>query len=93
MVQALQLKIKGMTCAACAQASERAVKKLPGVEEAAVNFTTEKLLVKFEAGTLTDRRDQDGRRQGGLRGGRRSRGQRPRHPHRRHDLRRVREDD
>ncbi len=53
MVQALQLKIKGMTCAACAQASERAVKKLPGVEEAAVNFTTEKLLVKFEAGKLT----------------------------------------
>ena len=53
MVQALQLQIKGMTCAACAQASERAVKKLPGVEEAAVNFTTEKLLVKFENGKLT----------------------------------------
>ena len=53
MVQALQLQIKGMTCAACAQASERAVKKLPGVEEAAVNFTTEKLLVKFEDGRLT----------------------------------------
>jgi Cu+-exporting ATPase len=41
-----------MTCAACAQASERAVKKLPGVEEAAVNFTTEKLTVKFEDGKL-----------------------------------------
>jgi P-type Cu+ transporter len=53
VVQALQLQIKGMTCAACAQASERAVKKLPGVEEAAVNFTTEKLLVKFENGRLT----------------------------------------
>jgi Cu+-exporting ATPase len=53
MVQALQLKIKGMTCAACAQASERAVKKLPGVEEAAVNFSTEKLLVKFDKGKLT----------------------------------------
>jgi Cu+-exporting ATPase len=53
MVQALQLQIKGMTCAACAQASERAVKKLPGVEEAAVNFSTEKLLVKFEDGKLT----------------------------------------
>jgi P-type Cu+ transporter len=52
-MQALQLKINGMTCAACAQASERAVKKLPGVEEAAVNFTTEKLLVKFEEGRLT----------------------------------------
>jgi Cu+-exporting ATPase len=53
MVQALQLKIRGMTCAACAQASERAVKKLPGVAEAAVNFSTEKLLVKFEDGKLT----------------------------------------
>jgi Cu+-exporting ATPase len=42
-----------MTCAACAAASERAVKKLPGVEEAAVNFATEKLLVKFEDGKLT----------------------------------------
>jgi len=53
MVQALQLKINGMTCAACAAASERAVKKLPGVAEAAVNFSTEKLLVKFEEGALS----------------------------------------
>jgi Cu+-exporting ATPase len=47
------LKINGMTCAACAAASERAVKKLAGVKEAAVNFATEKLLVKFEDGKLT----------------------------------------
>ncbi len=54
MVKAVQLKIPGMTCAACAcaSASERAVRKLPGVAEAAVNFTTEKLLVKFEDGVL-----------------------------------------
>ena len=52
MRQSVQLKINGMTCAACAAASERAVKKLPGVEEAAVNFSTEKLLVKFEDGEL-----------------------------------------
>lgn len=37
-----------MTCAACAQASERAVKKLSGIIEASVNFSTEKLAVKFE---------------------------------------------
>jgi Cu+-exporting ATPase len=48
MVKTAHLKINGMSCAACAQASERAVKKLAGVEEAAVNFATEKLLVKFE---------------------------------------------
>jgi Cu+-exporting ATPase len=53
MVTATQLKINGMTCAACAQASERAVKKLPGVTEASVNFSTEKLLVKFESESLS----------------------------------------
>ncbi len=52
MIKTAQLRINGMTCAACAQASERAVKKLPGIEEAAVNYTTEKLLVKFEDGTM-----------------------------------------
>jgi P-type Cu+ transporter len=53
VVRTTLLKINGMTCAACAQASERAVRKLAGVEEAAVNFATEKLLVKFEEGKLS----------------------------------------
>ena len=53
MVRTENLKINGMTCAACAQASERAVRKLAGVDEAAVNFATEKLHVKFEDGKLT----------------------------------------
>ncbi|HTX72608.1 MAG TPA: heavy metal translocating P-type ATPase [Rectinemataceae bacterium] len=53
MVRAVQLKINGMTCTACAQASERAVKKLPGISEAAVNFATEKLSVTFEDGELS----------------------------------------
>jgi Cu+-exporting ATPase len=52
MIKTAQLRIQGMTCAACAQASERAVKKLAGIEEAAVNFSTEKLLVRFEDGKL-----------------------------------------
>jgi len=42
------LKIIGMTCAACAKASERAVKKLDGVVEANVNFATEKMVVQYE---------------------------------------------
>lgn len=42
------LKIIGMTCAACAKAAERAVKKLDGVSEASVNFTTEKMVVQFD---------------------------------------------
>ncbi|KZL92895.1 heavy metal translocating P-type ATPase [Clostridium magnum] len=43
------LKIEGMTCASCAKAVERASKKIDGVNEANVNFATEKLTVSFEA--------------------------------------------
>ena len=42
------LKIEGMTCAACAKAVERISKKLPGVEEANVNFATEKLNITYD---------------------------------------------
>jgi len=52
MVQTLRYKINGMTCAACARASERAVQKLAGVEEATVNFATEKLQVRFDDAAL-----------------------------------------
>lgn len=41
-------KIEGMTCAACAKAVERASKKLQGVNEANVNFATEKLKINFD---------------------------------------------
>ncbi|BDR66472.1 copper-translocating P-type ATPase [Clostridium tetani] len=39
--------IEGMTCSACAKAVERSVKKLEGVEEASVNFASEKLKVDY----------------------------------------------
>lgn len=42
------LKIEGMTCAACAKNIERVSKKLPGVEEASVNFATEKLNINYD---------------------------------------------
>ena len=51
-MQSIKLRINGMTCAACAQASERAVKKLPGIAEASVNFSTEKLSVTFDDASL-----------------------------------------
>jgi Cu+-exporting ATPase len=41
-------KIQGMSCAACARAAERAVKKLDGVIEANVNFATEKLTCTYD---------------------------------------------
>jgi P-type Cu+ transporter len=42
------LKLEGMTCAACAKAVERAVRKLDGVAEANVNYASEKLNISFE---------------------------------------------
>jgi len=41
----LTLTVKGMTCAACATAVEKAVKKVDAVSDASVNFLNEKLVV------------------------------------------------
>jgi Cu+-exporting ATPase len=46
------LKIEGMTCTSCAKAVERAVRKLQGVEDANVNFATEKLSIRYEPSLL-----------------------------------------
>jgi len=42
------IPIGGMTCAACAQRVEKAVKKLDGVESVAVNLATEKATVSYD---------------------------------------------
>ncbi len=47
------LKIQGMTCASCAQAVEKATKKLSGVTDANVNFATEKLNISFDETKLS----------------------------------------
>ncbi|MBI4359021.1 MAG: heavy metal translocating P-type ATPase [Candidatus Nealsonbacteria bacterium] len=41
-------KIKGMDCASCASTIERAIKKLPGIKFAEVNFASESLLLEFD---------------------------------------------
>lgn len=46
-------KLQGMTCAACGQRIEKSVSKLEGVQNATVNFATEKLFVKFDEATLS----------------------------------------
>jgi P-type Cu+ transporter len=46
------LSIGGMTCAACSARVERALRKLEGVESAAVNLATEKATVVFDPQTL-----------------------------------------
>lgn len=40
--------IEGMTCASCAQAVEKNVNKLPGMESAVVNLATEKMSVTYD---------------------------------------------
>jgi len=44
----IEIPIKGMTCSACAQAIERALKKVEGVKEASVNLLTEKAIIIAE---------------------------------------------
>lgn len=46
------IPIGGMTCAACAQRVEKAVKKLEGVTSVSVNFATEKATVVYEPQTV-----------------------------------------
>lgn len=43
----VDLPITGMTCAACARRIERRLKKIPGVQNAGVNFATERATVLF----------------------------------------------
>ncbi|MDR2400861.1 MAG: heavy metal translocating P-type ATPase [Deferribacteraceae bacterium] len=47
------LNIGGMTCAACANAVERSVKKVDGVSFAVVNFASEKLTVRYDEDITT----------------------------------------
>lgn len=47
-------KITGMTCSACAARIERAMKKLDGVDEAAVNFAAEKLYITYNEENLSE---------------------------------------
>lgn len=47
--------IEGMTCATCALTVENAVKKLPGVNKASVNLTTEKLSIDYQSETVNQK--------------------------------------
>lgn len=48
-----ELKISGMTCAACAARIEKKLQGLPGVYNATVNFAAEKAVIDFNANELT----------------------------------------
>lgn len=51
--------IEGMSCATCAQTVEKATKKLPGVQESNVNLATEKMHIRYDEASLTDKDIQD----------------------------------
>ena len=40
------LNVDGMTCASCVGRVERALKAVPGIEEASVNLATQQALIK-----------------------------------------------
>ena len=50
--QSITLPISGMTCANCAMNIERSVRKLPGVEDADVNYAAERAEVTYDAAKL-----------------------------------------
>jgi Cu+-exporting ATPase len=47
IIKKTDLKISGMTCAACANKIEKKLSSLPGVKNAVVNFATEKATVEY----------------------------------------------
>ncbi|HBQ86894.1 MAG TPA: heavy metal translocating P-type ATPase, partial [Syntrophomonas sp.] len=44
----VELKITGMSCAACSAKIEKSLNKMDGVDQAAVNLTTERARVKYD---------------------------------------------
>jgi len=51
--EAVSLPVTGMTCAACAANIERALKRLPGLQEAGVNYATNRATVAFDPSVLS----------------------------------------
>jgi Cu+-exporting ATPase len=46
--QQIELPITGMTCASCVRRMEKALTKVPGVQEASVNLATEQAAVRYD---------------------------------------------
>ena len=50
----IKLSLKGLDCAHCAAKMEEAIKKIPGVTDAVMNFMTQKLTLEIEDGVNMD---------------------------------------
>jgi len=49
----VELAIEGMTCASCVRRVERALSRVPGVQEASVNLASERALVRYDPHTTS----------------------------------------
>lgn len=52
-IKKIEMKVGGMSCAACAKAVERVTKKLDGVKESNVNIATEKAFISYDANKVS----------------------------------------
>ena len=52
-IEKIEMKVGGMSCAACAKAVERVTKKLDGVKESNVNIATEKAVISYDANKVS----------------------------------------
>lgn len=57
--KSLRFGVRGMTCANCSSRVERKLRKLAGVESAAVNLATEKAAVRFDTSQLSSQKILD----------------------------------
>ncbi len=48
LLKTISIPIEGMSCATCAERNARALRQVPGVKEADVNFGTQKAVVKYD---------------------------------------------
>ena len=46
--------IDGMSCAACSSAVERVTRKMDGVQSSDVNLTTNKMVITYDEGKVTE---------------------------------------
>ena len=53
MKETVQIPVNNMSCAVCAQRVEKALGQVPGVEQAVVNFATEKAQVTYDSERVT----------------------------------------
>ena len=64
IAERVELPIRGMTCASCANRVERSLNELRGVE-ATVNFATESAAVEFDPNAVAAARRDDDMAEGG----------------------------